>query len=492
MKRRFEDFSFVRRVRKINLACQIALGLLLVVALNFLAARHYYKYDLSENKANSLSPESAAHILNLPEDVEIYSTFTKGERNTRGEQEYRQITALLRRYEYESSFGKNGRIKLRIVDPHFESRLAETLSTKFGKDIDSCVIISAGGKFKKLYSPDLYEISAEDRAFKGEQAITGAIISVTSPNDKKIYFLKGHGEMSPTDTSPSRGLSEFAAYLKNLNYDVESLDLSVSKQVPEDAGLLIIASPQAAFLPREIDAIRKYLTTAKGKAAIFLDLGSLQGLEEVLFEWGIMSSDMLVLDTSSDYESSDGDLIARRFPQNPHPIVKYLIDAQLPVQFGSVRPVMEDMGAPVDDNLKLFPIILSAETSWGEKSYAQGGAQKYDESTDLRGPLPLAMVASRSGGSELGLTIPGGRVAVFGDDNFIANKRFGRLGNAKLAVNTVNWMFDDNVTLNIAPRKTQTYSLTLSLSDLRNLALKFSLLPLGVGLIGILVYFVRK
>ena len=157
-----------------------------------------------------------------------------------------------------------------------------------------------------------------------------------------------------------------------------------------------------------------------------------------------------------------------------------------------MRPVREDIGAPIDDNLKIFPIILSAETSWGEKSYMQGGVQKYDESTDLPGPLPLAMVASRSGGSELGLTIPGGRVAVFGDDNFIANKRFGRLGNAKLAVNTVNWMFDDNVTLNIAPRKTQSYSLTLSRSDLKNLALKFSLLPLGVGLIGILVYFVRK
>ena len=110
MRRSFEDFRFVRRIRKINLAAQIVLGLILVVALNFLAARHYYKYDLSANKVNSLSPESAAHMLNLPEDVEIYSTFSKGERNTKNEQEYRQITALLRRYEYESSFGKNGKM----------------------------------------------------------------------------------------------------------------------------------------------------------------------------------------------------------------------------------------------------------------------------------------------------------------------------------------------------------------------------------------------
>ncbi len=490
---RFDDFKVARKVKGLNLAAQIILGLTLFLALNFMAARHYVKYDLSENRKNSLSPESAAFVERLKDPVEIYVTLTKRENDEKSLETYKLAASLLRRYEYAASSNRDGKIKLVFVDPHFDSRLAETLTTRFGKDLDEGVIISCNGKTKKLTAPDLYATDADgNKVFRGEQAVTSAIINVTSDAPKKVYFLKGHGEMSPTGTDQARGLSEFANYLTSQNYTVAQLDLTEAKQVPQDAGLIVIASAQAAFLPREIDALRKYLLNASGKMAIFLDMGPLHGLEEILFEWGILSDDMLVLDTGADFETADGDLIARHFPQTPHAIARYLLDAQLPVQFGSVRPVREDMGAPIDENLKLSPIILSSQTSWAEKSYKKGGVMKYDQDYDLLGPIPLAMVASRSGGKDLGLTIPGGRLAVFGDDNFIANKWFGRLGNSKLALNTVNWMFDENIMLGIPPRSIEKVSLTLSNSDISSLALKFTLLPLFVFLAGTIVYFVRR
>jgi len=492
MKSRLEDFKVVRKVRAINLAVQIFLGLTLFLALNFLAARHFFKYDLSENRQNSLSPESAAFVKKLEAPVEIFVTLTKSSQDPKSIETYAQVSSLLRRYEYEATGGGAG-VKLTFVDPHFDGRLAERLAERFGKDMENCVIIACNNHFKKLKAADLYDIDADsNRSFKGEQVVSSAIINVSSEKVKKVYFLKGHGEMSYKNTDQRRGLSEFANYLTQQNYQIAELDLSDAKQVPEDAGLLIIASPQAPFLPRELDAIRKYLFNDNGRAAIFLDMGSLYGLESVLFEWGILSDDMLVLDNSGDYESSDGDLIARHFPQNPHPVVRYLLDAQLPVQFGSVRPVREDLGAPADDRLKLSPIILSSATSWAEKSYARGGAQVYEEAADLRGPIPLGMVASRSGGTDLGLTIPGGRVAVFGDDNFLANRWFNRLGNSKLALNLVNWMFDENVMLNIPPRRVEKYTLTLSNGDIRQLGLKFLILPAFVFLTGLIVYFVRR
>ena len=72
------------------------------------------------------------------------------------------------------------------------------------------------------------------------------------------------------------------------------------------------------MLPNEIDQLRKYLLKNNGRLVVFLDMGSLNGLEDVLFDWGIMSDDMLILDSSGDYESGGGDLIARSFPQKPH------------------------------------------------------------------------------------------------------------------------------------------------------------------------------
>ncbi len=489
----FEDFKVVRKVRALNLSLQIILGLLLFFALNFMAARHYLQYDFSENRKNSLSPESVAFISTLSHPIEIYCTITQKVGDSSSMQIYKQVSYLLRRYEYAASKNADAKIKLSFIDPHFDSKVAANLAAKFGKDMENSIVISCQERTKKLSLSDLYLQDADNnRVFRGEQSITSAIVNVSSETLKKVYFLKGHGEMSYTSSDLSRGLSEFANYLSAQNYSLAELDLVLSKQVPSDAGLVIIASPQASFLPREIDALRKYLINSNGKIAVFLDMGSLHGLEEIFYEWGILADNMLVLDNSGDYETSDGDLIARHFPSNAHPIVRYLLDSQLPVQFGSVRPVREDLGAPLDENLKITPIILSGKSSWAERSYLINQKQQFDADVDLKGPIPLASVASRSGGKELGLTIPGGRLAVFGDDNFIANKYFNRLGNSKLALNTANWMFDDNTMLGIPPRQVEKFSLTLSSNDIISLGLKFLILPAFVFVLGTIVYFVRR
>jgi ABC-type uncharacterized transport system involved in gliding motility auxiliary subunit len=225
---------------------------------------------------------------------------------------------------------------------------------------------------------------------------------------------------------------------------------------------------------------------------MFLPLGPIYGLEDVLFEWGLRSDDMQVVDTSSEYESTTGDLIARRYQQKPHPIVKYLLDFEVPVQFGTLRPVREDLGAPIDGNLKLFPLVGSSPTSWADRGYKRDSVLSYHPDVDLPGPLALAMLATRSGGGELGLNIRGGRLAVFGDEDFITNGRFSGLGNSKLALNTINWMFDENSSLNIPPRKVERFTIALSRGDTRDLALRFMLLPIFVLVVGLVTYLLRR
>ena len=491
MSANFEDFKTTTRLGRINRIAQIVLGVSLYCGLNFLAARHYVRWDMSENARNSLSPESAAYVKNLREGVEIYAVMSMGRRDNESASIVRDFNTLFGQYEYAST--KKAPIKAKFVDAYVENRRAEELASRFGNDLDECVIVASPRKSKKIPIADFYEIEDGARKnFKGETLISSAILSVTSDKELNIYFLKGHGEMSVKSANNSRGLSEFAAALSARNYKVSELDLSETKEVPEDAGLVVVAGAKSAFLPREIDALRKYLLKSNGRGLVFLEMGSLLGLEEIFYEWGIMSDDMLVLDSGGDYESATGDLIARSFPKNPHPIAKYLIDSGTPVQFGSARPVRPDLGSPIDETLKITPIILSGRASWGEKSYSRGGVQKYDESSDLAGPLPLAMVAARSAGGDLGLKIPGGKLAVFGDENFIANKWFNRLGNSKLALNAVDWMFEENNMLNIPPRPLGAFSLTLSQSDVFELAWRFALAPAAVLLLCIAVFAVRR
>lgn len=493
MSSRFEDFKVTTRIGRINLWVQIVLGVTLYCGLNFLVARHYMRWDISENARNSLSPESVAYVKNLREPVEIYALVSMGRQDNESASVVRDFNTLFSQYEYAST--KKAPITAKFVNAYIENKRAEELASRFGNDLEECVIVSSGKKYKKIPILDFYTM--EDglkKDFKGENLITSAILNVSSGKEIKVYFVKGHGEMSIKSANNARGLSEYASALSARNYKVEELELSETKEIPSDADLVVIAGAKSAFLPREIDAIRKYLLKSNGKCIVFLEMGSLLGLEEVFFDWGIMSDDMLLLDSGGDYESSTGDLIARSFPQNPHPIVKYLIDSGTPVQFGSTRPVRPDMGAPIDDTLKIAPIILSGRSSWAEKSYTRGGSQQYDEMFDISGPVPLAMVATRSVGDNLGLKmkIPGGKLIVFGDENFIANKWFNRLGNSKLALNAVDWAFEENNMLNIPPRLLRNFSLTLSQADVLALVWRFALIPLAMLILCIAIFASRR
>ena len=487
----FDDFKFVRRAGRLNLWLQIGLGVVLYAGLNYVAARHYMKWDFSENRRNSLSPESVAYLKDLQKPVDIYVILSGALDSSERAAAKRDLGVILRQYEYSAS--SKFPVRAHFVNADVESRRAEELANRFGNDLENSVVVASGERYKRMPITDFYDRADGGRvAFRGERLISSAILNVTSGKEKKIYFLRGHGEMDYKSASPASGLSELAGMLGSRNYVVAPLDLSATKQIPADAGMLVIAGAQTALLPREIDLIRKYLLNSSGKVVIFLGMGPLLGLEDVLYEWGLMSDDMLILDSSGDYESSGGDLIARTFPQKAHPSVKYLIDNSLPVQFGSVRPVRPDLGAPIDDSLKLDAIILSGPSSWAEKSYRKGGVQNYDAADDLIGPLPLAMVAARTGGTELGLKIPGGKLAVFGDENFASNRRIGRLGNSKLMLNLVNWMFDDTETLNIPPRPLESYKLTLSKNDALSLSLRFMVIPLAIFFIGVIVSIVRR
>ena len=485
-----DDFKVTTRLRKINLWLQIVLGASLLFSLNYIAAKHYVRWDVSEGSKNSISPESSAYVQNLKSPIDIYVVVSTQNTANENSETIKELRAFLSRYEYESK--APNKISVHFVNSILENKKSEDLVKRFGNAIDNGVIVAGKSRFKIIHIAEFYSSDAENKKFNGETLVTSAILNVSEKKQPKIYFTRGHGELDFNSTNSARGLSEFAAALESRNYKLEQLKLDSAKEVPKDAGMVVIAAPDVPFSPVEVEHLRRYLLKEHGRVLVFLRMGDARGLGDLFYEWGIIADDMQILDSSGDYESVEGDLIARTFPEKSHPVVKYLLASEMPVQFGSVRPVRQDLGAPADGSLKISPLILSSTTSWAEKSYMRGGLQKYDEDADLRGPLPLAIIVSRTGGASYGLNIPGGKLAVFGDENFIANKWFNRLGNSVLAINTVNWMFEDGKMLNIPPRKLKMFSMTVSNNELLGLALRLAMLPLFVLLLGLTVSFIRR
>ena len=102
-----------------------------------------------------------------------------------------------------------------------------------------------------------------------EQDLTNAIIKAVSGQQRKLYFVQGHGERD-TGSQERGGYGAIAAALGRENYLVEKIVLVQTGAVPDDASAVIIAGPSTDYLPAEIEALNTYLGKS-GKVLLELD-----------------------------------------------------------------------------------------------------------------------------------------------------------------------------------------------------------------------------
>lgn len=488
---RFNEFRLARRFRVANRAVQIVLGLCLIASLNFLAAKYFGRTDLTQSGTYTLAPESKAYIREVKEPIDIILTFSEDAKDANVATMRHDLEKLLREYEAASFSNGEPLIRTEFVDIFRQRSRAQELSNLYNITEDNTILVTSGTRSKKVPLAQLYEYDDGDkRGFKGENAITSAIIDVSSKDEDKIYFLVGHGEMRLDDVDPLRGLSELESFLRDRNYTLATLDLAVDENVPEDADLIVVPSPQASLLPEEVEKLRRYMSERNGRMIILIDPWRRHGMEELFYDWGILAEDMVVKDVGPDFRSQGGDLIIRRFAE--HPITDLLVDYQITALFGQPRPIRPDPGSLKDPRLKVAQIIGTSEQSWAERDYRTQDPMLYDEGRDLKGPITIASVSTRSAGTELGITISGGRFAVFGNSDFITNNRLRAFGNRTLFFNTMNWALSKNSLLNIATRPLESYQVVMSERDLKRILIYFTALPGATALLGLFIFLIRR
>lgn len=491
-----ESYRTIRWIRTVNLLLQAVLFLTLFGGLNYLAIHYHWRYDLSQNHRYTLSPETRSYLAELKRPVRIVVTLTPDAENADVAQAYRDVKNLLREYEYASKANDNGRISVQYLNVYQRRREAEVL----GIEQPNALLFICGPHHLIVPYTKLYEwkTPAPDRhvreAFLGEQVVTEKILDVSNPNKKRIYFLTGHGEMSPDDVSANRGLSGLAEQLRLRNFSVESLDLSATKRVPDDASLLIIASPLGRFQPMEEELLRQYLTTRAGRIILTIDPRHDCGLENLLYDWGIRVDDDIVYESSPADKTDDGDLLIRWFaPDNP--ITKTLLDYGLYVRMGPPRSVRPDPDRSLDSALKVTVLAASSKTSWGEFGYRlkSQASTEFTPGADLKGPLGVAVSSERINAGSLPFSVPGGRLVVIGSGDIFSNRRLADQGCQVLALNSINWCVDSDTQLRLPPRPIKRFQLSLSTEELAKLRLGLLfILPGSVALLGIIVYWTRR
>ena len=488
---KFNEFRITRRFRLLNRVAQILLGLCLIASLNYLAARYFDRIDLTQSGTYTLAPESKAYIRELEEPVKIIVTIPKDSESPELVQIHQHLDRLFREYEAEGTIGGEQLLQIELVDIYRQRKRAQELANQYNLTQENIILIAQGERKREIRQGDLYEVAdGEIRGFRGEKAITSAIIDVSSKEEDKIYFLVGHGEMRLDDVDPLRGLSQLEAFLRERNYTLATLDLAIDPEVPEDADLVVVPSPQASLLPEEVEKLRRYMSDRNGRMVILIDPGRRHGMNDLFYDWGILADDMAVEDNGPDFRAQGGDFIIRRFAE--HPITELLIEYQITALFGQPRPVRTDPGSLNDPRLRVTQIIGTSDQSWGERDYRTQEKIVFDEGSDLKGPVSIAAVSTRSADTELGISIPGGRFVVFGNSDFITNNRLRAFGNRTLFFNSINWTLTKNSLLNIATRPLESYQVVMSERDLNRLLLYYGAIPGAVALLGLLIFLIRR
>ena len=432
------------------------LGILVVA--NWLSYAHNKQWDLTQNQTNTLAPETLQTLASLTQPVQLrayYSTSLSSEAGT--------ARHLFDEYQNAA----RAKFSYRFIDPNANPAQANQDNVTQ----DGTVIVAMDGRSQSLNLPS-------------ETDLTTALVQLSNPGVRKIYFLVGHGEADSTGTD-NAGMSQAAALLKAQGYTSDTLNLLVNKSVPADAKAVVVAGPQQPLQSSEVDALSAYMQKGGGLVVmedptVITKFGtSSDPLADYLSStWGISLDNDIVIDTNSQ---SGFDAIAASYGSST--ITDKLL--QTVSIFRDARSL--ELKAPSTD-ITQVALVQTGAQSWGEMDLAalQNNQISYDAKVDLAPPLTVAATAQSS---KLNANL-----VVFGDSSFGRNANFNLYANGRLLVNSIDWASAQANLVNLTPRTpTTSFLVPPSALVMNAIALSSILLLPGVFIVaGGIVWFSRR
>jgi ABC-type uncharacterized transport system involved in gliding motility auxiliary subunit len=372
------------------LTVQIAVVAAILVCLVSLVHLHPWRLDLTPDRRFTLSPHTREVVQRIADDVRI-TVFYSSAASAVG----REMADLLALYRD---------LQPRITVRHLDLDRSPGMAKRLGVSTYNTAVVEAGERREYVQ-------------LVTEEGVTAALLAVAGTPPVITYFVVGHGELDPRDSEERIGGSEAARALAAEGFLIRVLEGAA--EVPEDAGLVVLARPTRALGPAEVDALAAYVGRG-GRVLVLADPGAPASVAGLVGRFGIELADDLVVDERGRLFGTDG--LSARVAYVNQALVPRAPDVQaLLPEAQSVRVV--DAGGVRADYL-----ATTAEGTWADVDRRRAeGAASFRPDRDRRGPLPVAALA-RIGGPVAGE----GRLAVIGDADFATNLYLSVLGNRDL------------------------------------------------------------
>ncbi len=456
-----------------NAAILIVAVIVIAILVNVLIGMADLKLDMTSNKLFSLSDVTTTELEKLDKDVEIIALFDDAK--VTADDQFKQVTELLNLYE------KNSHIKVKYIDPDRNPGIIneldkdDTLDLSGGEFVVKS-IVNGNEKKKKLDYYDLFSVEYSQSTFEpyitgstAEQGFTGAIKYVTSEVTPVVYFTEDHDEID-VDSE----YSNVKGYLEKNNFLVKKLNLISVAKIPEDAELVIIASPKNDISLAERDVLDDYLNNG-GKAIFMFDyLANDPSFDQFN---NLFAKFNIELNYDKVKEMDEG----RHISSDPYTIVLDVpTNSIIPQEFRTLLSGSRSISIlkNVKEYVKTTSLMSTSDKAVGEMVSKTRGE-------DLKGPLDIAVAVENEGGTKVS------RIIVIGNASFISDsayQAFGEYYNYSMAffLQSMNWMIDKKDEIIVPAKNYETNMITITQQQATviggALVIIFPLLILGTGL----------
>ncbi|REG28680.1 ABC-type uncharacterized transport system involved in gliding motility auxiliary subunit [Archangium gephyra] len=453
-------------------ALTLLLTLGALVAINYIAHKKNVRWDLTEQKIFTLSPQTMSTLQGLREPVRAIGFIPTDH------PAYEALQVTFDRYHAEAP----DKFDYSFKDP----RRYPDLASKYDLHEGQITVVLTRGEGASESHTSLNIIS--------EQELTNALIKLTRTSEQKVYFVVGHGEWPLNQPMPMPGqrgrttsLSEMKQQLTQEGYVTQELNLAGGTTVPRDAALVIVAGAKGRFSPSEVESLRQYLS-AGGRLIYFAEAYGEPGpdLSALLTEYGVGIDPGVVAD--AQFNSGSPYVVLSLF-YGQHEISLPLKQRELNIEFPTSR-ALNVLTQGLAEGVKVVPVVSTSPFGWVELTPDDKPEPGVGERT---GQIPLVTASTRGTSGAPDKRSDEARLVVVGDSELLMDSNWGHEGNRNLVMNALGWSTnqEDKVTIRPPDRAASTLQLDADMLN-RIRFVSTDVLPLSLLGVGLAIWLSRR
>ncbi|MEP6603308.1 MAG: GldG family protein [Spartobacteria bacterium] len=505
------DATAPKRIRRfqigVNVLLQIIFILFLAIAANYLGFSHYKRWDMSREQKYALSDKTKRFLSTLKNKMRVTVFFASTPITP-------DVQSLLTEYQYA---GK-GKIDIENIDPERNLSRAKELFEKYKVVSDeSLLVLDYEGRNKTVKASEMAEIDQgaamfgegpHVSAFKGEQAITGAMMDLVERKKNTVGYVTGHKEPSIVDAKPppmlaqqqepppASPISTLKTFIENENIKFQELNLQSEAEIPADIKTIVLAGPQYDLSDREMKLLRDFWEK-QGRVLLLVDPGAkTPKLTAFLNELGLRVNDdrlMVFIKTGIQEVAITRDVQAHFLGESA--VTKRLAGARALFFGGSSSLTLEPQRVQAA-NIKLEPLIQAEKGYFAEKDYNGDNQAKFQEDarTAPQTPLTIAAAIEKGGSGDARVQVGSSRMVVVTNATFIQDKALTQdQQGLDFISGAINWLLSREQLIGIAPKVPKTLTFSLDEDAMRGVRwLILVLIPLVPAVLGAAVWWQRR